>query len=154
MVIEHIGTAIFNYGRGQQLHLIVPILLSVICGLLLGVYRSHKSSGVRTFLLVTVGSTLFTLVSIHGFVGENFGTVLDTSRLAAQIVSGVGFIGAGLIWKADDGLRGLTTAAGVWAAAAIGVMIGVGWHMLAMLTALLIVFIFELKSITEKVFPQ
>lgn len=153
-MIHALGNAILDYGQGQQLHLIFPILISVICGLLVGMYRSHKASGVRTFLLVTVGSTLFTLVSIHGFAGKNFGTVLDTSRLAAQIVSGVGFIGAGLIWKADDGLRGLTTAAGVWASAAIGVMVGVGWHLLAMLTTLLIVFIFELKSITEKVFTQ
>ena len=153
-MIQAVANAILEYGQEQQLQLIVPILISIVCGLLIGVYRSHKSSGVRTFMLVTVGSTLFTLASIHGFVGKNFGTVSDTARLSAQIVSGVGFIGAGLIWKTKDGLRGLTTAAGIWAAAAIGVMVGVGWHLLAMVTALLIVLILELKKVTEKIFPQ
>ncbi len=153
-MIEHPLNVLLDYGKSQHLDLLVRILLSMLCGFVLGIYRSHKASGVRTFMLVTLGSTLFTLVSIYGFMGQNFGTVGDTARLAAQIVSGVGFIGAGLIWKSEDGLRGLTTAAGVWAAAGIGVMVGVGWHLLSLLTALLIVFIFELKRFTERVFPQ
>jgi putative Mg2+ transporter-C (MgtC) family protein len=86
----------------------------------------QKSAGLRTYTLVGLGSALFMLISKYGFfdvLGEQ-NVVLDPSRVAAQIVSGIGFIGAGLIFVRQDAVRGLTTAAGVWLVAAIGAAAG------------------------------
>ncbi|MDO8212612.1 MgtC/SapB family protein [Conexibacter sp. CPCC 206217] len=82
----------------------------------------QKSAGLRTYTLVGVGSALFMLISKYGFADVVNGTtvVLDPSRVAAQIVSGIGFIGAGLIFVRRDAVRGLTTAAGIWLTAAVG----------------------------------
>ncbi len=98
----------------------------------------QKSAGLRTYTLVGIGSALFMLISKYGFFdilkpGE---VVLDPSRVAAQIVSGIGFIGAGLIFVRRDSVRGLTTAAGVWMTAAIGAAAGASLPVLAIATTL------------------
>jgi len=93
---------------------------------------SQKSAGLRTYTLVGLGSALFMLVSKYGFfdvLGPH--VVLDPSRVAAQIVSGIGFIGAGLIFVRRDSVRGLTTAAGVWLTAAIGAAAGASLPLIA-----------------------
>jgi putative Mg2+ transporter-C (MgtC) family protein len=89
--------------------------------------------GLRTYTLVGVGAALFVLVSIYGFSEtlEPGRAVLDPSRVAAQIVSGIGFIGGGLIFVRRDAVRGLTTAAGVWLTAAVGMAAGAGLAVLA-----------------------
>ncbi|RMB59884.1 MgtC/SapB family protein [Tessaracoccus antarcticus] len=87
----------------------------------------HKSAGIRTHALVGVGSCVFTLISVDGFVGlAEYTVTRDPSRIAAQIVTGVGFLGAGLIFVNKDVVRGLTTAASIWVAAAIGMACGAG----------------------------
>ena len=92
----------------------------------------HKSAGLRTHTLVGVGAALFVLVSKYGFSDVKTGTViLDPSRVAAQIVSGIGFIGGGLIFVRGDLVRGLTTAAIVWMTAAVGMACGAGLALLA-----------------------
>jgi putative Mg2+ transporter-C (MgtC) family protein len=108
----------------------------VLCSLI-GLERQlrQKSAGLRTHTLVGLGSALFVLVSKYGFTdvlvrGE---IVLDPSRVAAQIVSGIGFVGGGLIFVRRDIVRGLTTAAGVWVAAAVGSACGAGLPVLATL---------------------
>jgi putative Mg2+ transporter-C (MgtC) family protein len=88
-----------------------------------------RSAGIRTHALVGVGAALFTLVSKYGF-GDS-GNALDSSRVAAQVVSGIGFIGGGLIFVRRDAVRGLTTAAVVWFTAAIGMACGAGLPVLA-----------------------
>lgn len=96
---------------------------------------SQKSAGLRTYTLVGLGSALFMMISKYGFfdvLGEN--VVLDPSRVAAQIVSGIGFIGAGLIFVRRDSVRGLTTAAGVWLTAAVGAASGASLPVLAIAT--------------------
>jgi putative Mg2+ transporter-C (MgtC) family protein len=98
----------------------------------------QKSAGLRTYTLVGVGSALFMLISKYGFFdilkpGE---VILDPSRVAAQIVSGIGFIGAGLIFVRRDSVRGLTTAAGAWMTAAIGAAAGASLPVLAIATTL------------------
>lgn len=108
----------------------VTLLLStfVLCSLI-GIERQiwQKSAGYRTHVLVGLGSCAFTLVSAYGFAGVLGADVnLDPSRIAAQIVSGIGFLGAGVIFKGRDVVRGLTTAATVWEAAAVGVACGAG----------------------------
>jgi putative Mg2+ transporter-C (MgtC) family protein len=101
----------------------------------IGVEREmrQKSAGLRTHTLVGVGAALFVLVSIYGFTDtlQRGSTVLDPSRVAAQIVSGIGFIGGGLIFVRRDAVRGLTTAAGVWLTAAVGMAAGAGLAVLA-----------------------
>jgi putative Mg2+ transporter-C (MgtC) family protein len=92
----------------------------------------QKSAGLRTYTLVGMGSALFMLISKYGFfdvLGND--VVLDPSRVAAQIVSGIGFIGAGLIFVRQDAVRGLTTAAGVWLVAAVGAAAGASLPVLA-----------------------
>ena len=96
----------------------------------------QKSAGLRTHTLVGVGAALFMLISKYGFndVVANGVVSLDPSRMAAQIVSGVGFLGAGLIFVRSDAVRGLTTAAAVWVTAAIGCAAGAGLPVLAVAT--------------------
>jgi putative Mg2+ transporter-C (MgtC) family protein len=93
----------------------------------------QKSAGLRTYTLVGVGAALFVLVSTYGFSDtlERGQTVLDPSRVAAQVVSGIGFIGGGLIFVRRDAVRGLTTAAGVWLTAGVGMAAGAGLGVLA-----------------------
>ncbi|MGO1384408.1 MAG: MgtC/SapB family protein [Arachnia sp.] len=98
----------------------------------------HKSAGIRTHALVGVGSCVFTLVSVDGFVGlAEYTVTRDPSRIAAQIVTGIGFLGAGLIFVNKDVVRGLTTAASIWVAAAIGMACGSGLLPLAVFATFL-----------------
>ena len=106
----------------------------------IGVEReiAQKSAGLRTYSLVGVGSALFMLVSMYGFhdVIDQPHTTLDPSRVAAQIVSGIGFIGGGIIFVRRDTVRGLTTAAGVWVTAAVGMACGGSLPLVALATTL------------------
>jgi len=107
---------------------LISIGVSVFCGALLGIEREYrnKSTGLRTIMLICLGSTVFTLVSHHG---------ADTDdRIAANIITGIGFIGAGVIFKDKMGVLGLTTASVIWAAAAIGMTAGVGAYSLSLIT--------------------
>jgi putative Mg2+ transporter-C (MgtC) family protein len=101
--------------------IIFRFVASAVIGLVIGFARRHKAAGIRTFTLICLGATIFTIVSI-GFDGPG----ADPSRIIAQIVAGIGFLGLGVIWKSSDRLTGVTTAATVWVSAAIGVMIGLG----------------------------
>lgn len=118
-------------GWGQLLDLVIAL---VLCSLI-GVERQvkQKSAGLRTHTLVGLGAALFMLVSKYGFtdVLAEGQVVLDPSRVAAQIVSGIGFIGGGLIFVRRDMVRGLTTAAVVWVSAAVGSAAGAGLPILA-----------------------
>lgn len=101
--------------------------------------RKLKSAGLRTHALVGIGSAAFTLVSAYGFQASllDHATVVDPSRIAAQIVSGIGFLGAGVIFVRRDAISGLTTAASVWVTASIGMACGAGLPLLAIVTTLL-----------------
>ncbi|MBI2990075.1 MAG: MgtC/SapB family protein [Candidatus Magasanikbacteria bacterium] len=107
----------------HYLYFILQIFLAVILGGTVGWQREHigKAAGPRTYALVCVGSALFTILSMQAF-GEG-----ETSRMAAQIITGIGFIGAGMILHKRNAVEGLTTAAGLWVIAAIGTAIGAGW---------------------------
>lgn len=105
------------------------VILAVLFGGLIGYERerNRKGAGLRTNILICLGSTLITHVSVE--FSDNFGyTVTDPSRIAAQIVSGVGFLGAGTILQGRGGIRGLTTAATIWAVAGIGLALGAGFY--------------------------
>ncbi|GAA1555125.1 MgtC/SapB family protein [Kribbella sancticallisti] len=110
------------------------LLIAFVLSMIIGVERQlrQKSAGVRTHTLVGTGAAIFTLVSAFGFsnvVGTDVN--LDPSRIAAQIVSGVGFLGAGVIFMRRDMVRGLTTAATIWMTAAVGMACGAGMPVLA-----------------------
>ncbi len=123
---------------GQGLLQLGELALAFILSALIGLEREvrQKSAGVRTYTLVGVSAALFMLVSKHGFndVLVSSQVVLDPSRVAAQIVSGIGFIGGGVIFMRRDVVRGLTTAASVWLTAAIGMACGAGLLLLALAT--------------------
>ncbi|WP_420795164.1 MgtC/SapB family protein [Desulforamulus ferrireducens] len=113
------------------------ILVSTVAGLLIGFERTiyNKPAGVRTFSLVCLGSTLITLVSIYGAEKLGYTGVSDPLRITAQIVSGIGFLGAGVIWNSKNGgmKHGVTTAAELWVTSAVGMALGVGMYDLALL---------------------
>jgi putative Mg2+ transporter-C (MgtC) family protein len=118
--------------------LIWRLALALALSAAIGLERemAQKSAGLRTYTLVGLGSALFMLISKYGFfdVLEPKTVVLDPSRVAAQVVSGIGFIGAGLIFVRRDSVRGLTTAAGVWLTAAVGAACGASLSVLAIAT--------------------
>jgi putative Mg2+ transporter-C (MgtC) family protein len=121
-------------GWRQVLELGLAFLLSALIGSEREVRQ--KSAGLRTHTLVGVGAALFMLISKYGFsdVLAPGRAVLDPSRVAAQIVSGVGFLGAGIIFVRRDAVRGLTTAAAIWVTAAVGACAGAGLPILASVT--------------------
>lgn len=110
------------------------VVTFVLCSLIgLERQRKLKSAGLRTHTLVGLGAALFTLVSAYGFAGITDGStaMLDPSRIAAQVVSGIGFLGAGVIFVRRDSVAGLTTAASIWVSAAVGMACGAGMPVLA-----------------------
>lgn len=118
--------------------LVVRLLVATILGALIGLEREYhaKEAGVRTHLLVALGSCLFMILSIYGFDAflDHDNVSYDPSRIASQVVTGIGFIGAGTIILHKQAVRGLTTAAGVWVTAAIGLACGNGMYILAIVT--------------------
>ncbi|MCC3771795.1 MgtC/SapB family protein [Streptomyces sp. UNOC14_S4] len=133
-IAEYAAAPLFDPGRGQGVRQFVELGIALLLSSLIGLERElqQKSAGLRTHTLVGVGSALFMEVSIHGFdaVQGIPGVGLDPSRVAAQIVSGIGFIGGGLIFVRRDGVRGLTTAATVWLTCAVGMSCGGGLPLL------------------------
>ncbi|MDQ0595278.1 putative Mg2+ transporter-C (MgtC) family protein [Chryseobacterium ginsenosidimutans] len=117
------------------------IFISVILGIMIGTEREYrnKSAGLRTFILVCFGSCLFTILSIK--IG-----VANPDRLAANIITGIGFLGAGVIFKGDNKIDGITTATTIWATASIGMAVGSGYFYIALLGTVLVLLI--LSSLT------
>lgn len=124
-----------NEPTGQGWPEVTSLLIALALSSLIGLERDlgQKSAGIRTHALVGVGAALFMLVSKYGFTNVlvKGSVILDPSRVAAQIVTGIGFIGGGLIFVRRDAVQGLTTAAAVWVTAAIGAACGAGLPVLA-----------------------
>ena len=126
--------------------ILLRVALAALLGGAIGIEREirEREAGLRTHLLVSVGSALFTLVSAFGF--RDFlmhgGSVVraDPTRIAAQIVTGIGFLGAGAIIRQGLSVRGLTTAATLWVVAAIGMAVGAGYYAAAVITTALVLF--------------
>lgn len=119
--------------------LLLRILIAALCGAAIGYERKnrHKEAGIRTHILVAVGAALMMIVSKYGFddILANKGVGLDPSRIAAQIVTGVGFLGAGIIFVRNHIVNGLTTAAGIWATSGIGMAVGSGMYLIGIISA-------------------
>lgn len=114
--------------------MLVRLVIATALGALVGYERERegKPAGVRTHGMVALGAALFTLVSVYGFTNH------DPARVAAQIVTGIGFVGAGAILHLRRGVQGLTTAASLWVTAAIGLAVGVGMLAMSAATAVLV----------------
>lgn len=123
-------------GAAPWWEILLRLVLALALGGLIGLERQtvEKPAGFRTHILVTLGATLFTLISREGF----FGSGADPARIASNIVVGIGFLGAGTIWRSGVTVQGLTTAASLWTAAAIGTAIGAGFYLGGIATTLVV----------------
>jgi putative Mg2+ transporter-C (MgtC) family protein len=130
---------IFKFTVGEEIEMAVRLLLATVFGAAVGYEREHaeKPAGVRTLALVSVGAAIFTVASIFAFDA-------DPARLAAGIVTGIGFIGAGAIFREGVTVRGLTTATSIWVTAAIGVATGAGMYILSTVATALVLVILHL----------
>lgn len=133
------------------------ILLSGIIGL--DRELRHKPAGAKTHILVGLGSTIFMLVSIYIYFHYNKGaTQIDPGRIAAQVVTGVGFLGAGTIIQSGGSVMGLTTAASLWSVAGIGLAVGCGMYEIAIIVTISILFVLfltnKISDIIEKQFGK
>ena len=119
---------------------LINILLSVLLGFAIGFERKHRSkeAGIRTHTVVCLGSALIMVISKYGFMDLE-GVNSDPARIAAQIVTGIGFLGAGMIVYKKRSVHGLTTAAGIWAASGIGMACGAGLYVIAVGSTILLV---------------
>lgn len=143
-----------------EIEMVLRLLLAAVLGGLIGAERErrlNRGAGLRTHALVSVASALVMIVSAYGFMSvlSPGKVVLDPSRVAAQVVSGVGFLGAGIIIFRRNAVRGLTTAASIWAVAAIGLASGCGLYISAISgTAIMWFILTVLKKVENKYFPQ
>jgi putative Mg2+ transporter-C (MgtC) family protein len=130
-----------------QIDLAIRLTVGLVLGAIIGFERElhRQPAGFRTHSLVALGAALFTVVSAFGFTGD----LVDPTRIAAQIVSGIGFIGAGTILQHRGHIRGLTTAASLWAVAAIGTAAGAGLYVVAIVGTLLILIVLAILDRVE-----
>ncbi|HZJ98375.1 MAG TPA: MgtC/SapB family protein [Tissierellaceae bacterium] len=129
--------------------IIIRIILSSILGGLIGLDResTNRPAGFRTHTLVSIGSTLIMMVSLDA--GKYGG---DPSRIAAQVVSGIGFLGAGTILRTGVNIEGLTTAASLWVCAGIGLAVGSGYYLAAIVTTVIVLFFLRYSKKFERIF--
>lgn len=125
---------------------IIKLCISFLAGALIGFEREYrsKSAGLRTMILIALGSTMFTIVSVR--IGA------DPSRMAANVVTGIGFLGAGIIYRESNHVHGTTTAATVWAVAALGVSIGSGLYDLMLVASIMLLFVLVVMNVFEQKF--
>lgn len=116
-----------------EYEIIGRLIVSLLLATIIGIEREHvrRPAGLRTHILVSVGATLITLIAIDGLSSDT------PSRLIVGVVTGIGFLGAGTIFRAKDHVVGLTTAASIWSVAAVGIAVGAGYYLAAIVTALI-----------------
>ena len=139
--------------------MILRLVVAALLGSVVGLERERKewTAGLREHMLVSVGAALFMLVSMYGFsdVSGQSQVHIDPSRVAAQVVSGIGFLGAGTILVRGDFIKGMTTASGLWATAAVGLATGGGLYLAAVVTTVLMVAILAgIKPLSHRFFPE
>lgn len=129
---------------------LLRILISFAAGALIGLERemNNQPAGLRTHILISIGSTLVMLISV--FVTQVYESPGDPGRIAAQVVSGIGFLGAGAILKFGADIKGLTTAASIWAMAAVGLAIGAGMYSISLISVTVIFFALTAMNLFEK----
>ncbi|MBI2547711.1 MAG: MgtC/SapB family protein, partial [Candidatus Aenigmarchaeota archaeon] len=120
----------------EYIEILLRMVLATLAGGLIGLEREivHRPAGIRTHMLVSLGSALFALITIEQLPSE-------AARIIAGIATGIGFLGAGTIFKAKSEVHGLTTAASVWAVAAVGLSIGFGYYLMMLIAVILVLII-------------
>ena len=139
--MEFLKTLAADMSLSQVIEMMLRVVLAAVCGGVVGIERSKrfKDAGVRTHCMVACASAVMMIISKYGFLDLIDGARgADPSRVAAGIVTGVGFLGAGVIFKTGNSIKGLTTAAGIWATAAIGMCIGSGMYYLGLFGTVII----------------
>lgn len=129
----------------NQVIFLLRMVTAVLCGALIGLERSRrqKEAGIRTHIMVTLGATLIVIVSKYGFldVADLPGVSVDASRIASNIITGISFLGAGVIFLKNGAVNGLTTAAGIWSTAGVGCAIGSGMYIIGIAATAMIIII-------------
>ena len=139
IMFDFLWQYISGYGE-----LVIRLALAIVCGYSIGYERKNrkKEAGIRTHIIVCIASCLMMEISKYGFadITSAMGDMkADGSRIASQIVSGIGFLGAGMIFVHKNSIKGLTTAAGIWATSGIGMAIGAGMYFIGIVTTIMIV---------------
>jgi len=131
------------------MNMLFQVLIAFVYGGLIGLERDYHGSpaGIRTYAIVCLGACVFGLISTHAQGGAYYQSIADPTRIAAQIVSGIGFLGAGVIFRDGSTARGLTTAATIWASASIGLAIAFRLYEIATLATILIIFLSALNDL-------
>ena len=135
-----------------QLDLAWRLIVAAVLGAVIGIERERHEhpAGIRTHMLVSIGSATFTVLSIY-----SFGQGSDPGRVAAQIVTGIGFLGAGSILKGGGTIHGLTTAASLWVVAAVGMAAGAGaWGVAVATTVIVLISLWPLQAIERRYFSR
>ena len=146
-------TIIENNFNLEQLEYLIRVILACLCGLVIGYERSkrQKEAGLRTHIILCMGCAVMTIVSKYGFLDtKQMGLNVDATRVAANIITGIGFLGAGVIFVRGGSVRGLTTAAGVWATSGIGLAIGSGMYTLGIACTIILILV---QITIHKIFP-
>lgn len=136
----------------NEAELTLRLVLALLVGAVIGLERERRGrpAGLRTFILVALGSCLFMLVSASVAASSDHA---DPGRIAAQVVSGIGFLGGGLLLRTGDTVRGLTTAAGIWAVAALGLAAGAGMYFVTVVgTVLVLIVLTVLRQVEARYF--
>lgn len=162
--IEHLDSAmrLWAAGLGAPLEAIMRLTLAALCGGLVGLERElrGRQAGFRTHLLVCMGSALVMVVSMNFALTDqwpahpNFTIRIDPARIAYGVMGGIGFLGAGTIMQSRGVIRGLTTAAALWCVAAIGLTVGFGLYLIAIMATILVMISLFLLSFMERIVPR
>jgi putative Mg2+ transporter-C (MgtC) family protein len=140
--------------RDSDIATVIRVTIALLLGGVVGYERERagQAAGLRTHMLVSAGAACFSVASIYGFTAY---PDTDLSRIAASIVSGIGFLGAAAIFRNGSSVKGLTTAAGIWITAAIGMLAGLGLMVLSAYTTALVWFVlFALKAVSSRTHPH
>lgn len=148
--------------NSPDFEIILKLFVALLLGMSLGIERAivGKTAGMRTYGLVTMGSALFVIIGVTAGGGFDSATAsVESLRLTGQIITGIGFLGAGLIFYHGGKMTGVTTAAGIWVAAGIGMAMGYGLYILAVATTVLALFVFTVlwnieNSLKEMAHPE
>jgi putative Mg2+ transporter-C (MgtC) family protein len=140
----------------MESEIIIKLFLALFLGALIGLEREikRKQAGLQTYSLVTLGTCVFTMLGFqfYSYFSKETNIHYDPLIIIQAIATGIGFLGAGVIFRGEEGVRGLTTAAGLWVAAAMGVAIGAGFYLLSVLTAIFAILIFSGFGLLEEKF--
>jgi len=142
-----------NLMSAHDLDIVIRLVTATVLGALLGIERQRlrKAAGFRTYSLVCTGSALMMIVSLQIYEIYHEVAIVDPSRIAAQVVTGIGFIGAGAIIRFPQGIKGLTTAAGIWTAAGIGLACGLGQYKPAVITTIIALLVLTVFSRLDQI---